>query len=197
MEHSYLIGSYDDDDILVSAVKRIRSEGYQMHEIFTPFPVHGLDPAMGLQDSRLHTAGFIFGGIGALFAVGSMGYISAVDWPNMFGGKPFFSLPAFVPITFELTVLFASVGMVIVYYLRNGLSAIKDQEIVDPRATDDRFVMAFCMKQYHTQEDRDAISALLKETGAVEIRVQDLENELEPNLLTSDHDAHLADAHHH
>lgn len=197
MEHRYLLGYYDDEEPLLKAVTKLRSEGYQMHEVFTPFPVHGLDHAMGLQDTRLHTAGFVYGSIGALFAVGMMTWISAGDWQVIVGGKPFFSLPSFVPITFELTILFASVGMVITFYLRNGFSIFKEKEIVDPRITDDRFVVAFCRKQYDTTEDVSAITKLFKETGALEVKEKALQNELEPNLFKSGDDlSALAHGHH-
>ncbi len=197
MKHTYLLGSYDDDDVLLHATRKIRKEGYQMHEIFTPFPVHGIDAAMGLQDTRLHTTGFVFGATGTLFALTAMTYIGAFDWPIIVGGKPFFNFPAFGPITFELTVLFASVGMVIVFYLRNGFSIFRDKEVVDDRITDDRFVMAFCKKQYQSDEDVAEISRLLKATGAVEIKEVELENEITPNLFTSGEDAHIEEAHHH
>jgi hypothetical protein len=197
MKHKYLLGIFEDDDVLLNAVRKIKKEGFNIHEIFTPFPVHYLDEAMGLQESRLHTMGFVFGAIGTLFALSAMSYISAVDWPINVGGKPFFNFPSYFPIMFELTVLFASVGMVIVYYIRNGFTIFKDAEIVHPRITDDKFVTVFCMKQYHEKEDLDRITALLKETGATEITEKVLENELEPNAFQADeHDVHLETAHH-
>jgi len=200
MKHKYLLGSYDDDDVLLHAVGKIRKEGYRIHEAYTPFPVHGLDHAMGLQETRLHVMGFIFGAIGTLFALFAMTYIGAVDWPVIVGGKPFFNFPAFGPITFELTVLFASVGMVIVFYIRNNFSIFRDAEIIDPRITDDRFVLAFCTKQYPDKADQEAIAKILNETGAVEIRETVLENEILPNLYVSDEDGHHDDhghGHHH
>lgn len=199
MKHRYLIGSYDDEEVLLKATKKIRQAGYQMHEIFTPFPVHGLDHAMGLQETRLHTAGFVIGACGALFAFICMSLISAIDWPIIVGGKPYFTLPTYIPITFEVTVLSASIGMVVIFYIRNGFSIFRDTEVVDPRSTDDRFVMAFCTKKYHSQEDITAIAHLLRETGAVEIKERIMNNEIKPNLLKhSDHghDGHDGDHHH-
>ena len=195
MQHTYLLGYYDDEEVLLEAVKRIRKEGYRMHEVFTPFPVHGLDVAMGLQDTRLHTAGFLCGATGTLVAVGSMSAIHVLDWPVVIGGKPFFALPSFVPITFELTVLFASVGMVIIFYIRNGFSIFKPVEIVDRRITDDRFVVAFCTKQYASSENQSAIQQLLQATGAVEVQTKSLNNELRPNLWKQDEDLPLDHAH--
>ncbi len=196
MKHKYLVGLFDDEEPLLVATKKIRKAGYRMKEIFTPFPVHGLDEAMGLQDTRLHTIGFVIGACGTLFAIGMMGFITAVDWPINVGGKPFFAFPSFVPITFELTVLFASVGMTVIFYLRNGFSVFKDPEIVDPRITDDRFAMVFCMKKYGDRQGQ--IEDLLKKTGAVEVKERYLEEELPDNLFKSDKEyfESLEKAHH-
>ncbi|MGB0838945.1 MAG: DUF3341 domain-containing protein, partial [Chitinophagales bacterium] len=109
MKHQYLLGLYDDEEPLLEGVKKLRAEGFQMKEVFTPFPVHGLDHAMGLQETRLHTVGFIVGACGMMFALSSMMYISGIDWPIIVGGKPFAAMPSFVPITFEFTVLTSSI----------------------------------------------------------------------------------------
>ena len=166
-----------------------------MHEVYTPFPVHGLDEAMGLQDTRLHTVGFIIGALGTIFAISAMGSISALDWPINVGGKPFFSFPAFVPITFEVTVLFASIGMVVTMYLRNKFSIFREPEIVDPRFTDDRFGVVFCQKKYGKADDLAAISQIMKETGAVEVKERALMNEITPNGFRKE-GAEIEHAHH-
>ncbi len=200
MEHKYLVGFFDDEEPLVKATVKMRKAGYQMREILTPFPVHGLDDAMGLQETRLHTAGFIFGACGTLTAIGGMSFISAMDWPIIVGGKPFFSAPSWVPIGFELTILFAAIGMVVTYYLRNNLSIFREVEIIDPRITDDRFAMVFDRKQYHTDSDAEEIASLLKSYGAVEVRPISLKNELTNNLFRQHDDIHHLEEkylHHH
>jgi len=196
MKHKYLVGVYNDDDVLLNAVTQARKEGYQMHEVFTPFPVHGLDEAMGLQDTRLHTIGFVFGAIGTLFALPAMSYIMSIDWKVIVGGKPFFSFPAYGPISFELTVLFASIGMTVVFYIRNGFSVLRDAEILDNRITDDKFVMAFCLKKYHEEADITKITGILKQSGAEEVYVKEMENELEANLIKKDGGV-IVESHHH
>lgn len=196
MLHKYILGVYDDDDVMLAGIKQLRDEGYRPHEVFTPFPVHGLDDAMGLQETRLHTAGFLYGATGTLTAVGCMTYIQQFDWPIIVGGKPFFSLPAFVPITFELTVLFAAIGMVVTFYLRNGFSIFKPLEVVDKRATDNKFVVAYCCKQYDGGTDQDQIRSLLKKTGASEVNDRVMQTELLPNLFKAEGDHHHAAAHH-
>ncbi|MBK6609562.1 MAG: DUF3341 domain-containing protein [Sphingobacteriales bacterium] len=196
MKHQYLLGIFDDGDKLLHATTEIRKAGYQIHEMFTPFPVHGLDKAMGLQESRLHTAGFVFGAFGTIFSLVAMGIIMAVDWPLIVGGKPYFPLPSFVPIMFEFTVLCSAIGMTVTMYIRNGFSVFRDQEIVYRRSSDDHFVMVFDGKRYNADEQAK-IGTLLKEHSAIDVKNSFLNNELKPNLMTSSNDASLSAGHGH
>ncbi|MFV0539964.1 MAG: DUF3341 domain-containing protein [Aestuariibaculum sp.] len=173
MEASKVIHAiYNDDDILMSAVKKVRAEKYHIEEIYTPFPVHGLDKAMGLAPTRIAIASFIYGLIGLTVATVMMNYIMIEDWPQNIGGKPSFSyienMPAFVPIMFELTVFFAAHLMVITFYLRSRMWPFKKAENPDPRTTDDHFLM-----EIPVSDDGNALRNLLKETGAVEINLID------------------------
>jgi len=179
MEASKVIHAiYTDDDVLMSAVKTVRAEKYHIEEVFTPFPVHGLDKAMGLAPTRLAITAFLYGCVGIAVASAMMNYIMIVDWPQDIGGKPSFSflenLPAFVPIMFELTVFFAAHLMVITFYMRSRIWPFKDAENPDPRTTDDHFLMEIAV---HNNEE--SLTNLLKTTGAVEI-----------NIVDKDEDAH-------
>lgn len=138
-----LFGLYDDEEKLLEAVKAANADHLTIDEVYTPFPVHGLDPLLGLEESRLHQAGFIFGSIGCLFGFGFMTWVFTRDWPIIFGGKPYWSVPAFIPITFELTVLFAAVGMVTVFYIICGLGPGAEPRRLHDRITDDKFCIAF------------------------------------------------------
>ena len=99
---------YTDDDILLQAVKMVREKHYHIEEVYTPFPVHGLEKAMGLADTRIAITSFLYGLVGLSVAVLMMDFIMIQDWPQDIGGKPSFSylenMPAFVPVMFELTV---------------------------------------------------------------------------------------------
>ena len=103
---------YTDDDILLQAVKMVREKHYHIEEVYTPFPVHGLEKAMGLADTRIAIASFLYGLVGLSVAILMMDFIMIQDWPQDIGGKPSFSylenMPAFVPVMFELTVFFCS-----------------------------------------------------------------------------------------
>ncbi|MEM6724197.1 MAG: DUF3341 domain-containing protein, partial [Bacteroidota bacterium] len=98
-----VFGLYDDEVDLMHAIEEAREKEMNIYDVFTPFPVHGLDDVLGLKESRLHITGFIFGAIGMMIAFGFMTWVFTADWPIIFGGKPYWSVPAFIPITFELT----------------------------------------------------------------------------------------------
>ena len=173
METSKVIHAiYNDDDVLMAAVKKVKAEKHHIEEVYTPFPVHGLDKAMGLAPTRIAIASFMYGCLGLTVAIVMMNFIMIKDWPQNIGGKPSFSylenMPAFVPIMFELTVFFAAHLMVITFYLRSRMWPFKKAENPDPRTTDDHFLMEIAV---HNNEKE--LSELLKETGEVEINVID------------------------
>jgi Protein of unknown function (DUF3341) len=165
----FAVACYDDEAVLFPAVKSVRHSGYKLHDVYTPFAVHGLDTAMGHKESDLHVAGFIFGLCGTSTAVGFISWILTSDWPINFGGKPHFSLPAWIPITFELTVLFAAVGMVLTFcYLNQIMPGVK-KHVFHPRQSDDWFVMAVELNDHVNEAE---VINFLKSTGAVETSVQ-------------------------
>lgn len=164
----YLLGVYNDEITLLEAVKKVRAAGVRIHEVFTPFPVHGMDEAMGHRPTGIHTAGFFFGLTGVALMLLYITWISTINYPTIFGGKPYFSLPAYVPILFEVTVLSSSVGMVIVYFVLNGLSPMKQKPVLDTRITDDKFIIAVSADDLEDDE-KGEITNLLKENGAAEI----------------------------
>ena len=158
-------GLYDDEEILIKAVREAKDSHLDIDDVYTPFPVHGLDPILGLTESRLHIAGFVYGLLGTLTAFLGMTWIFTKDWPVIFGGKPYWSVPAFIPITFELTVLFASVGMVVSFYIVCGLGPGVTNPYLDERITDDKFCIAFDKSKV----DAGKAESFLKSTGASEV----------------------------
>jgi hypothetical protein len=160
-----IYGLYDDEEDLLRAVKLAKTDHLDIYDVFSPFPVHGLDPLLGLEESRLHQAGFIYGALGTMTAFLGMSWIFTKDWPNIFGGKPYWSVPAFIPITFELTVLFAAIGMTVTFYIINGLGPGVVNKHLDDRITDDKFCIAFDKSQVNAGE----AEAFFKSTGASEV----------------------------
>ncbi len=159
---------YDDDDLLLKAVKEIRSNKFHIEEVYTPFPVHGLDKALGLEGTKIAITSFMYGCLGFIVSILMMNYIMIEDWPQNIGGKPSFSyienMPSFVPIMFELTVFFAAHLMVITFYMRSKLWPFKNAENPNPLTTDDKFLMEISIGKSEEQ-----LLKLVKSTGAVEI----------------------------
>ncbi|MDA8952109.1 DUF3341 domain-containing protein [Flavobacteriaceae bacterium] len=163
---------YNDDEVVLDAVKKVKAANHHIEEVFCPFPVHGLDKAMGLAPTRIAITSFMYGITGLGIAIWLTYYTMIADWPQDIGGKPSFSwaenMPAFVPIMFELTVFFAAHLMVITFYMRSRIWPFKKAENPDPRTTDDHFLM-----EIELHDNEEELTALLNETGAVEINVVD------------------------
>jgi len=117
-----IAGLFDDPDALIGAARRVRDAGYRKWDCHTPYPMHGLDAAMGLRPSPIPAIGLGAGFVGAGLAMLMQWWMSAVSFPVRIGGKPLFSWPAFVPITFELFVLLAALSTMvsIVLFCRLG-----------------------------------------------------------------------------
>jgi hypothetical protein len=165
----FVVGCFNDENVLFPAVKHARKAGFKIHDVYTPFPIHGLDAALGLRDTSLHTAGFIYGITGTTVAFSFITWALAYDWPMNIGGKPFFSLPAWIPIMFELTVLFAAVGMVLTFCYLCQLAPFVKKDHFHPRATDDMFVMAI---ECSEKTDENEVSRFLQDVGAMEVSTQ-------------------------
>ena len=165
----FVVGLFDDEKVLFPAVKKVRRSGLKIHDIYTPYPMHGLDKAMGLRETSLHTAGFIYGVCGISIALGFMSWVFTADWPLNIGGKPHMPLPGFIPVTFEFTVLSAAVGMVLTFcYLCQLAPGVKKHHF-HLRATDDKFVMVIECTGPTTEADA---TALLQSIGAHEVNTQ-------------------------
>ena len=168
MANKHVHAIYDDDDKLLSAVKILKSKGVNINDVFTPFPVHGLDHALDLKPTRIAIAAFIYGFIGFTFAILMINYIMIVDWPQNIGGKPSFTLienlPAFVPVIFELTVFFAAHLMVITFYVRSSLWPFKKAENPIPETTDDKFLI-----QISSFNDQKKLLSIIKQTDYYDI----------------------------
>jgi Protein of unknown function (DUF3341) len=168
----FVVGSFLDEAVLFPAVKNVRLAGYKIHDVYTPMPIHGLDHAMGLRETSLHTAGFIYAISGTTTALTGISYALIYDWPLNFGGKPHFALPAWVPIIFELTVLFAAVGMVLTFCYLCQMAPFVRKHHFNLRSTDDQFTMVIeCTGKTNLADTQN----FLKSAGAIDVHVQDAE----------------------
>ncbi len=145
MAKRVIFAMYDDDDVLKEAAKSLVSKDVYISEVFSPFPVHGIDPIIGVKETRLGIAAFLYGLTGLMLALIGMRYFMIVDWPMIIGGKPnntlMQNLPSFIPVSFEFTVFCAAHGMALTYFLRNKTLPGIPPSNPDPRTTDDKFVM--------------------------------------------------------
>lgn len=165
----FITGNFYDEQVLFPAVKNIRKAGYKIHDVYTPFPIHGLDAAMGLRDTSLHTAGFVYALTGLTVGFSFITWVFTTDWPMNIGGKPFFSLPAWIPIMFELTVLFSAVGMVLTFCYLCQLAPFVRKDHFNLRSTDDTFVVAIECSDKTNEQD---VIKYLGSVGATDVTVQ-------------------------
>jgi hypothetical protein len=165
----FVVGVFEEEGNLFNAVRRVRKSGYKLHDVYTPFPIHGLDREMGLRDTSIHTAGFIYGISGTTIALAFMTWVFTKDWPLNIGGKPHFALPAWVPIMFEFTVLCAAVGMVLTFCYISQLAPFVRKHHFHLRSTDDKFVMVLDLSAGNNENE---MTDLLSSLGATEVNVQ-------------------------
>jgi hypothetical protein len=141
--HKTYVAAFAGEEDLLQAVTALRACHWPIVEAYTPYPVHGLDQAMGLRRSRLAVVCFVGGLLGVVLALSCQIWTSAWDWPLKVGGQPRNSLPAFVPVTFEVMVLFAGLGLFLAWLLRCRLYPGKLPCSLRQGETDNRFVLVF------------------------------------------------------
>jgi hypothetical protein len=164
---NYLVGIFDDEDVLLHAVEQIRDKGVRIEEVYSPFPVHGLDEVLGYTRSRLPIAAFLFGLTGTSLALLMQIWMLGYDWPMIIGGKNYASLPPFIPVTFELTVLLSALGMVATFLIVSDMKPYKWPIPFDLRSTDDKHAMAIDLAS--NKLSKEEIRSILKDSGAQEI----------------------------
>ena len=165
MKGRLFVAWFEHEDAILEAVRSARQAGYSIGDAYTPYAVHGMDEAMGLRPSRLPWVCFACGLAGLLFAFGFQLWTSASDWPLNAGGKPPASVPAFIPLTFELMVLLAGLGAVAALFLRARLYPRPSPRFLLPRVTDDRFALVLAGADGHVDETK--MRTLCERAGAV------------------------------
>ena len=161
----YLSAYYLDETDLLGGIENLKKEGVQILDVLTPFPVHGLDKTLGYRRSWIPRIGFIAGAIGAICGFTFQAWVFNHAYPLNFGGKPFFAVPSFIPVTFECAVLFAAFAMVFAFLFRSKLGLGAKNKIYDLKITDDSFVVVADIND-STQEEINRMKELFKKTGA-------------------------------
>ncbi len=170
MSQRVFIGMFDNEHDTLDAIRASRRRGFKVVDVYGPYAVHGVDDAMGLQPSRLPWIVFAMGLLAAALKVWFEFWTTAVDWPINVGGKPFNSLPAFVPVTFEVMVLGAGVTAVLAFLIVCRLWPGKKAALAVPRITDDRF--AVVLEESDSTFDAGQVEAMFREHHAVGIEEQ-------------------------
>ncbi len=168
MSKKYISIIFDDEVPLLEAVRKLTISKETIVDVLSPFPVHGLDDALSIKRTKIPVGGFILGLLGTITAFGFQTWVFTVSYPLIIGGKPFFAAPSFIPITFEITVLFGGVSMVAALLIR---SKLKPDIRFDPpikRVTDDLFVILIETGDEATKVER--IGTALSGIPTVEIR---------------------------
>ena len=164
-------GIYDDEELLLDGAKKLRDAHVPVKEVFSPFPIHGLDGVIGLAPTRIAICAFIYGITGTSLAILMTWFMMVSDWPTDIGGKPSFyyymNWPAFIPVTFELTVFCAGHGMALTFFLRSWILPGVSPKNPDPRTTDDKFLVQVEVKE----ADEAKVVEMFRSTGASEVNV--------------------------
>ena len=163
----FLLGVFENEDDILGVTRASREHGLTITDVYTPYPVHGLDDAMDLRPSRLPWIAFALGVLGAAAKVWFEYWTTAYDWPINVGGKPWDSLPAFVPVTFEVMVLFAGVGTVVAFLFGRRLFPGRRPRMPRPEVTDDQFVLV--VEQVDASFDVPAVQELFESFNATEV----------------------------
>jgi len=165
---SCLVGIWTDEYKMIDAATKVRLHGCKKFDCITPFPMHEVDEAVGISRSIIPWVTFIFGSIGCLFGLWFTWWVSAHNWPLNIGGKPMWSLPAFVPVIFELTILFAALSSVGAMFALNGLPKV-DPPVIDPDLTCHKF--AVYVLEEDGAYDKAAIEKIFSDNGAETIKM--------------------------
>ncbi len=167
MSHRLLIGVFENEEDILGVTRAVREHGFQIRDVYAPYAVHGLDRAMGLHPSRLPVVCLLLGLFGAAAKIWFEYWTTASDWPLNVGGKPWDSLPAFVPITFEVMVLFAGLSTVAAFFMVSRMYPGRKAETFFPGTTDDRF--ALVLEETDASFDPGKVQELLEQYNAVHV----------------------------
>lgn len=165
-----LMAEFERPEDLLAAAKKAYAEGYRRMDAYSPLPIHGLAAAIGFRRTNLPIGTFLCGLLGGLCGYGLQYWVHVIDYPINIGGRPMHSGPMFIPVTFELTILFAAIGTVVGLILLNRLPQPHHPVFNVPafeRASQDRFFL--CIETEDDRYDEGSTRTFLEGVGAVEV----------------------------
>jgi hypothetical protein len=164
---NYSVGIFEHEDTVKKAVVALQESGVKIHEVYSPYAIHGMEDVLGYKLSRLPKAAFMFGLTGTTLALTTLYLMMGYDWPMIIGGKDFAALPPFIPVTFELTVLLAAFGLVFTFFIASDLKPWAKPRIYDIRITLDKFALAIDLDS--NTKSKEEIESILSGAGASEV----------------------------
>lgn len=167
MIRTFKIGIFDDEGKFIAGIQNLQEEKFVIHDVFTPYPVHEVFHLLKRR-SRLPTAAYFFGLFGILATLAFLYYTSVIDWPVVYGGKPFNSFPSFIVVTIVVTIFTVTIASLALFSARSKLFPGRDNTIFDPRATDDKFIIVVEI-DLKISGTVDRAAQLMLEKGAIEI----------------------------
>lgn len=168
INRNYISIYFDDEVPLLQAVRKLRASNENIIDVLSPFPIHGIDHVLSMKRSRIPVGGFIFGLFGVVLAFGFQVWVFTVSYPLIIGGKPFFSAPSFIPITFEVAVLFGGLSMVAALLIKSKLKPDIRFEPYDVNITDDMFVIL--IESGDEKSSMERISSTLSDIQTIKIK---------------------------
>ncbi|MBK7711239.1 MAG: DUF3341 domain-containing protein [Bacteroidales bacterium] len=174
MNKRFKIGIFDDEEKFLSSIRFLKEQKLSIHDVFTPYPVHEVFHLLK-RKSRLPTAAYFFGLAGIIATLAFLYYTSVLDWPIVYGGKPFNSFPSFIVVTIVITIFTVTIASLALFSARSKLFPGRDNTIFDPRATDDKFIIVVESDGVELSAS-DTAGDIMKQLGAVEVMEKEFGN---------------------
>ena len=171
MSKTNIIGVYDDPDVLVDAIKKVKEAGIKIKNVFSPFPIHEVFELLGLK-TRIPYMTFLYGFFGVIVTYAFLYWTSVISYPLKFGGKPLNSL-SFIIILFVMTINIATFLTFMTFFIRQKLWPGKKVVMIEPASTDDKFVILVERDEKMTAEEAGKVKKVMEEAGAVEVSEKD------------------------
>jgi len=174
MARTFKIGIFDDEVKFIASIKLMKEQELSIFDVFTPYPMHEVFHLLK-RKSRLPTAAYFFGLFAIFATLAFLYYTSVIDWPIVYGGKPFNSFPSFIVVTIILTILTVTIGSLALFSARSKLFPGRENTIFDIRATDDKFVIVVETDATDISKTDRALR-ILENNGAIEIIDKEFES---------------------
>lgn len=162
----YLVGVFNDEHTLIDAFHKALEKGVVIEEVYTPYPIHEILHGMKTK-TYITYAAFFYGLFGVLMLIGGMYYAAVVSWPLDFGGKPFNTFPSFIVVTIVATILTITVLTLLTFSVRSKIYPGKKADIIDIRATDDKFIILLDQDKMGIQKPE--VTQMFQKYGASEV----------------------------